>query len=80
MTPSTVNVDWQALFNIAMAVAGGAIGWTLGRLTRTLDMLDRDVRALPEKYVSKEDYRSDLGDIKALLVRIETKLDGKVDK
>lgn len=37
-------------------------------------------RGVPEKYVSKADYRSDLGDIKALLTRIDDKLDGKEDK
>lgn len=73
-------MDWQAAFNIAVMLAGGMFGWIVGRITKTLDQLDVDIRSLPEKYVSKADYRSDLSDIKALLTRIDDKLDGKEDK
>ena len=73
-------MDYQVLFNIAMGGVAAAGGWILGRITRSLDMLDKDVRAMPVNYVSKTDYRNDLSDIKNLLVRIESKLDGKVDK
>lgn len=73
-------MDWQAAFNIAVMLAGGMFGWIVGRITKTLDQLDVDIRGLPEKYVSKADYRSDLSDIKALLTRIDDKLDGKEDK
>lgn len=34
----------------------------------------------PEKYVSKEDYREDVKEIKLMLERISDKLDAKVDK
>ena len=75
-----VNVDYQVLFNIVMVLATGMGGWIMGRITRALDQLDGDVRAMPEKYVSKADYRTDLQDIKAGLERIFDKLDGKADK
>jgi hypothetical protein len=77
---SEVHVDYQTLFNAAMFLAVGTGGWIVGRFTRALDRLDSDVRALPDKYVSKVDYRNDLSDIKNLLTRIEGKLDGKADK
>lgn len=73
-------MDWQAAFNIAVMLAGGMFGWIIGRITKALDQLDVDIRSLPEKYVSKADYRSDLSEIKKLLTRIEDKLDGKEDK
>lgn len=73
-------MDWQTGFNIAVTLGAGMFGWIVGRITKTLDQLDADIRGLPEKYVSKADYRSDLGDIKALLTRIDDKLDGKEDK
>lgn len=73
-------MDWQAAFNIAVMLGGGMFGWIVGRITKTLDQLDVDIRSLPEKYVSKADYRSDLSEIKKLLTRIEDKLDGKEDK
>jgi hypothetical protein len=52
----------------------------VGRVTKTLDQLDADIRGLPEKYVSKADYRSDISEIKALLTGIRDKLDSKQDK
>jgi hypothetical protein len=73
-------MDYQMLFNIAMAVVGALGGWMVGRITRALDELDKDVRAMPHQYVSKVDYRSDIQDIKTGLERIYNRLDGKVDK
>jgi hypothetical protein len=75
-----MNIEWQDAFNglVLLAVAMG--GWIAGRITRSLDQLDRDVRQMPEKYVAKADYRQDMVDIKALLQRIDEKLDGKADK
>ena len=73
-------MDWQAAFNIAVMVGGGMFGWIVGRITKTLDQLDADIRAMPEKYVSKVDYRVDISDIKTLLTRIDDKLDEKQDK
>ena len=72
--------DYQILFNIAMAVAVGMAGWVVGRITKSLDVLDNDVRAMPDKYVSKLDYRADIHDIKDSLRRILERLDHKVDK
>jgi hypothetical protein len=75
-----MNVDFQLLFNGLFAIAMGMGGWIMGRITKSLDTLDKDVRAMPEKYVAKVDYRSDIHDIKGLLERISDKLDGKADK
>lgn len=73
-------MDWQIAFNAVVAIAMAMGGWIVGRITKTLDQLDADIRTLPEKYVSKADYRTDIGDIKSLLTRIDDKLDGKQDK
>jgi hypothetical protein len=75
-----VGVDYQVLFNIVATLAGFLGGWVLNGIREDMRRLDTDVRAMPTTYVTKTDYRSDLGDIKALLVRIESKLDGKADK
>lgn len=72
--------DYQLLFNIAFAVAAGLGGWALGRITRALDQLDGDVRAMPEKYVLKTDLADSLQSIERSLTRIFDKLDGKADK
>lgn len=73
-------MDWQEAFNIAVMIAGAALGWIVGRITKTLDQLDSDIRALPEKYVTKADNQAALSEIKTLLHRIDDKLDGKQDK
>jgi hypothetical protein len=73
-------MDWQTAFNIAMAIAGVLGGWVIGRITKTLDQLDSDIRTMPEKYVTKADHRDAMGEIRAALIRIESKLDGKQDK
>ena len=73
-------MDYQVFFNIAIAVVGAAGGWILNRIYQALDRLDRDVRDMPHLYVSKEDYRRDIYDIKDICKQIFSKLDHKVDK
>jgi hypothetical protein len=73
-------MDYQVLFNIAVAVAGFFGGWTLNRIYQAIDRLDNDVRHMPSNYVSRDDYRADMVDIKAMLGRIFDRIDGKADK
>ena len=73
-------MDYQILFNIAVAVAGFFGGWTLNRIYQAIDRLDADVRQMPAHYVARDDYRADMADIKGMLGKIFDKLDGKVDK
>lgn len=73
-------MDYQILFNIAVAIAGFFGGWTLNRIYQAIDRLDADVRQMPTQYVARDDYRADMADIKLMLGRIFDKLDGKVDK
>ena len=73
-------MDTQVLFNIAVSLAGALGGWILNNIYRSLERLDTDVRALPLNYVTREDYRSDVREIKDMLGKIFDKLDSKVDK
>jgi hypothetical protein len=73
-------MDYQTLFNIAVAVAGFLGGWTLNRIYQAIDRLDSDVRQMPHNYVNRNDYRSDVNEIKNMLGKIFDKLDGKADK
>lgn len=73
-------MDYQILFNIAVAVAGFFGGWTLNRIYQAIDRLDNDVRGMPLNYVNRDDYRADLVDIKGMLGKIFDRLDNKVDK
>ena len=67
-------------FNIVITLAGFLGGWVLTNITKAVERLDTDVRQMPVNYVTKADYRNDLRDIKDLLSRIDSKLDGKADK
>lgn len=74
------HLDLQTAFNMIVALAGVLGGWVLGRITRALDQLDADVRLMPDKYVTKIDYKADIQEVKNVLNRIYDKLDGKADK
>ena len=73
-------MDYQVLFNIAVAIAGFFGGWTLNRIYIAIDRLDGDVRAMPHNYISKDDYKTDIRDIRDMLGKIFDKLDNKADK
>ena len=73
-------MEGQMLFDIVVGLAAFFGGWTLNNISRTLERLDTDVRSLPHLYVSKDDYKDDLDDIKKMLGKIFDKLDEKADK
>lgn len=73
-------MDTQILFNIAVSLAGAMGGWILNNIYRSIERLDTDVRAMPINYVTRDDYRADMRDVKDMLGKIFDKLDGKVDK
>ena len=73
-------MDSQVLFNIAVAIAGFFGGWVLNNIHRSLDRLDTDVRAMPHTYVTREDYKEDIRDVRDMLTKIFDKLDHKQDK
>ena len=68
------------MFNVSITLIGFLGGWTLNRIYQAIDRLDKDVRDMPHVYVSKDDYKSDLSDIKSMLNKIFDKLDTKADK
>ncbi|MEN9900901.1 MAG: hypothetical protein RLZZ152_1945 [Pseudomonadota bacterium] len=73
-------MDTQQIINVALGLVAFLGGWVLNNITRTIERLDTDVRAMPTNYVSKDDYRRDIDDIKEMLGKIFDKLDSKVDK
>lgn len=73
-------MDSQVLFNIAVAIAGFFGGWILNNIHRSIDRLDTDVRAMPHTYVTREDYKEDIRDVRDMLTKIFDKLDHKQDK
>ena len=84
-------MDYQVLFNIAFAIAGFFGGWVLNNLSKAIEKLDTDVRAMPHTYVSKDDWREAMKEMKEemrtgfdkldrTLGTIFKKLDNKEDK
>jgi hypothetical protein len=73
-------MDTQALFNIAVSLAGVLGGWILNNIWQSIRLLDKDVRQMPHVYVAKEDYKADISEIKSMLSRIFDKLEAKADK
>ena len=48
--------------------------------TTKLQKLEDKVNELPHSYVAKDDYRSDIAEVKSILKQIFDKLDNKQDK
>jgi cell fate (sporulation/competence/biofilm development) regulator YmcA (YheA/YmcA/DUF963 family) len=77
-------MDNQQLFNLVVTVAsflGVFIFYqVMQRLQRSEDKIAEMERNLPHDYVQKDDYRSDIKEVKEILRQIFDKLDGKADK
>lgn len=73
-------MDTQNLFNIAIAIAGFLGGWVLNNISKNLNRLDEDVREMPVRYVSKDDYRADITEIKGMLAEIYKELRDKANR
>jgi antirestriction protein len=74
----------QDFYNIIVGVAGAAIGWLLKVVWDSVRALQADMkeieRELHTEYVSKNDYRQDILEMKDILKQIFEKLDRKADK
>ena len=73
-------MDNQQLFNVVVSIAGFLAMFVVNSTTRKLQKLEDAVSELPKEYVQKDDYRSDISEVKAILKQIFDKLDNKADK
>ena len=73
-------METQSLVNIGITIAGFFGAWVLNRIMVSLDKLDQDVKEMPNRYVRRDDYIRDIGEIKVMLKGIYDKIDGKADK
>jgi hypothetical protein len=73
-------MDSQQLFDYA--VTGGAFlaGWIVNNIYKAVKALEDDIKHIPHTYVMKDDYKTDIADIKLMLNRIFELLDKKADK
>jgi hypothetical protein len=73
-------MEYQVIFNVGIALVGFIGGWMVNRVFVLLDRIDAEMREIPMQYVSKDDYREDIREVKEMLGAIFKRLESKVDK
>ena len=74
------NMDNQQIFNIVVSIAGFLAVYVFNNTTKQIQRLEDKINELPKEYVAKDDYLSDITEIKDILKQIFNKLDAKADK
>jgi len=73
-------MDNQQIFNMIVSIAGFLAVYVFNSTTKQIQRLEDKINELPKQYVAKDDYRSDITEIKDILKQIFNKLDSKADK
>ena len=73
-------MDNQQIFNMIVSIAGFLAVYVFNSTTKQIQRLEDKINELPKEYVAKDDYRSDITEIKNILKQIFNKLDSKADK
>jgi len=73
-------MDNQQIFNIVVSIAGFLAVYVFNSTTKQIQRLEDKLNELPKEYVAKDDYRSDITEVKSILKQIFDKLDDKVSK
>lgn len=73
-------MDNQHIFNAVVSIAGFLAVYVFNNSTKQIQRLEDKINELPKEYVAKDDYRSDITEIKSILKQIFDKLDNKADK
>jgi hypothetical protein len=73
-------VEPQFLINILFAAAGAAFGWILNSISRSIVRIEDRIAEMPMMYVNRDDYRSDIHEIKGMLGKIFDRLETKADR
>lgn len=73
-------METQSIINIAVGLAGFFGGWVVNSLSKSIIRIEDRISEMPLIYVTKDDYKRDIDEIKAMLTRIFDRLDDKVDK
>ncbi len=74
------EMDTQIILNIAFGVAGAFGGWILNSLSKSIIRIEDRISEMPLQYVTKDDYRLDIAEIKGMLQDIYRELRSKADK
>jgi hypothetical protein len=74
----------QQVINVFLGICMTVVGWFARELWAAVKELKVDLAKLredlPKDYVSRDDYKDDIRDIKGMLAKIFEKLENKADK
>jgi len=74
----------QDMINLMITISGAVFGWILRVVWESIRKLQDEMndfqREVHTSYVSKDDYRQDIIEVKEILKQIFDKLDRKADK
>jgi hypothetical protein len=74
----------QQVINVFLGIGMTVVGWFARELWAAVKELKVDLAKLredlPKDYVSRDDYKDDIRDIKGMLAKIFEKLENKADK
>lgn len=77
-------MESQHLINVGLGISSAVFGWLARELWSAVKDLKEDLSnlsvELPKTYVTRDDYRADLKEIKDMLGKIFDRLENKADK
>lgn len=77
-------MDLQTVINLGAGTSLAVAGWFARVLWGAVNELRSDLsrlrEELPKTYITKDDFKDGITELKALLIAIDTKLDKKADK
>jgi hypothetical protein len=78
------RVDYQTLINVGAGAALAAVGWFARQLWGAVGELRADLshlrEELPKTYITRDDFKDAISELKQMLIAIDNKLDRKADK
>ena len=77
-------MDMQTIINLGAGTALAVMGWFARELWAAVQDLRIDLarlrEELPKTYITKDDFKDGVDELKRLLIAIDNKLDRKVDR
>lgn len=73
-------MDAQFIIEAILVIAGFFGGWVINSLSKSIIRIEDRIAEMPLIYVTKDDYKHDIDEIKGMLSKIFDRLDGKADK
>ena len=77
-------MDLQTVINLGAGTALGVAGWFARQMWGAVNELRTDLaklrEELPKTYLTRDDFKDGVHELKALLIAIDNKLDRKQDK